>query len=520
MPPPRALSREVSTRAHLSLLVVVVIWAGSFSVIKALLDDDVSASDIALLRYAIAAPGFAYILWRARGLPGLTRRDAVRVLAAGLLIVVGYHLFLNIGEQHTTSGIAALVVALAPGDDADLGRDSRAGSHSPAARRRACDRVRRRRDRRRLRLRKRAVVRERQRPAHRHRRAARVRPLQRDPEAALSAATTCSLSRRRAASSASSGSFRSPAARRSTRSSTRPPPRRRSSVSRRPRDPARVHPLERRAAGNRPDARGVLHVCDLAARRGDRRDRSRRAVTPWLVLGGVARRRRHRAGATGVSLQRRSGSGRSDGRRAHSHAARAEPGAARASAPARARPSSDPARARATRRHPGSVRAERLHPALVVSRGVSAGRPDACARASVGRPGDADAVDDSRRLAARLLAVRGRDPRAAARLVAPHAQATARGARARTSGREAPRAHGRRAAATGGAGRGRRPQLGDGGAVARPRPRPAVGNVGEAPRAPVSDRRALGRAGGRRSRFGARPPRSPLPRRVRSGIPR
>ena len=104
----------MSTRAHLSLLVVVVIWAGSFSVIKALLDDDVSASDIALLRYAIAAPGFAYILWRARGLPGLTRRDAVRVLAAGLLIVVGYHLFLNIGEQHTTSGIAALVVALAP----------------------------------------------------------------------------------------------------------------------------------------------------------------------------------------------------------------------------------------------------------------------------------------------------------------------------------------------------------------------------------------------------------------------
>jgi drug/metabolite transporter (DMT)-like permease len=108
------LSRDVNVRAHLSLLVVVVIWAGSFSVIKALLDDDVSASDIALLRYAIAAPGFAYILWRARGLPGLTRGDAVRVLVAGLLIVVGYHLFLNIGEQHTTSGIAALVVALAP----------------------------------------------------------------------------------------------------------------------------------------------------------------------------------------------------------------------------------------------------------------------------------------------------------------------------------------------------------------------------------------------------------------------
>lgn len=111
----RALTSGVTTRAHLSLLAVVVIWAGSFSVIKALLDDGVAAGDIAILRYAIAAPGFALILWHARGLPGLTRADAARVLAAGLLIVVGYHVFLNVGTRYTTSGIAALVVALAPG---------------------------------------------------------------------------------------------------------------------------------------------------------------------------------------------------------------------------------------------------------------------------------------------------------------------------------------------------------------------------------------------------------------------
>ena len=115
MPRSSALSNSVTTRAHLSLLAVVVVWAGSFSVIKALLDDGVAAGDIAILRYAIAAPGFALILWRARGLPGLTRHDAVRIAAAGLLIVVGYHLFLNVGTRSTTSGIAALVVALAPG---------------------------------------------------------------------------------------------------------------------------------------------------------------------------------------------------------------------------------------------------------------------------------------------------------------------------------------------------------------------------------------------------------------------
>ena len=115
MQPPRALTGGVNARAHISLLAVVVVWAGSFSVIKALLDDGVAAGDIAILRYAIAAPGFAYILWRARGLPGLTRADAARVVAAGLLIVVGYHMLLNVGTRYTTSGIAALVVALAPG---------------------------------------------------------------------------------------------------------------------------------------------------------------------------------------------------------------------------------------------------------------------------------------------------------------------------------------------------------------------------------------------------------------------
>jgi drug/metabolite transporter (DMT)-like permease len=105
----------MTLRAHLSLVAVVVVWAGSFSVIKVLLDHGFAAGDIALLRYAIAAPGFAFILWPAGGLPGLTRADAARVAAAGLIVVVGYHVFLNLGTQHTTAGVAALVVALAPG---------------------------------------------------------------------------------------------------------------------------------------------------------------------------------------------------------------------------------------------------------------------------------------------------------------------------------------------------------------------------------------------------------------------
>src|SRR5262245_35794470 len=105
----------MATRAQLSLVAVVVVWAGSFSVIKVLLDHGLGAGDIALLRYAIAAPGFALILWRAGGLPGLGRGDGLRIVMAGLAIVVGYHVFLNLGTRNTTAGIAALVVALAPG---------------------------------------------------------------------------------------------------------------------------------------------------------------------------------------------------------------------------------------------------------------------------------------------------------------------------------------------------------------------------------------------------------------------
>lgn len=100
--------------AHLALLAVAVLWAGAFSAIKALLDHGMAAQDVALLRYLVAAPGFALLLWRSGGLPGLTRRDALRLAAVGLLVVVGYHVSLNVGTRFTTSGTAALVVALAP----------------------------------------------------------------------------------------------------------------------------------------------------------------------------------------------------------------------------------------------------------------------------------------------------------------------------------------------------------------------------------------------------------------------
>ncbi|MGH3030737.1 MAG: DMT family transporter [Gaiellaceae bacterium] len=99
---------------QVSLVLVVVVWAGAFAAIKALLDHGTSAEDVAILRYLVAAPGFAVLLWLARGLPGLGRGDFLRILGAGVLVVAGYHLSLNLGQRYTTAGTAALVVALAP----------------------------------------------------------------------------------------------------------------------------------------------------------------------------------------------------------------------------------------------------------------------------------------------------------------------------------------------------------------------------------------------------------------------
>ena len=92
----------------------MVVWGGAFAAIKALVDHGLDAPDVAIGRYLVAAPGFAIALVLAGGLPGLTRRDALRVVAAGLFVVTLYHLALNAGERTTTAGTASVVIAGAP----------------------------------------------------------------------------------------------------------------------------------------------------------------------------------------------------------------------------------------------------------------------------------------------------------------------------------------------------------------------------------------------------------------------
>jgi drug/metabolite transporter (DMT)-like permease len=97
------------------LASVVVVWAAAFSAIKHLLDAGLTAPEVAAGRYLVAAPGFVIVLIASGGLPGISRRDLARVAAAGLLVVAVYHISLNLGEERTTSGTAAVIIGTAPG---------------------------------------------------------------------------------------------------------------------------------------------------------------------------------------------------------------------------------------------------------------------------------------------------------------------------------------------------------------------------------------------------------------------
>ena len=103
-----------SRSGQFGALATVALWCSSFALIKHLVDAGLAAPDVAIGRYAVAWPGFAYLLWRAGGLPGLRRGEALRILAASFGGVTVYHLALNAGERTTGSGVAALIVALGP----------------------------------------------------------------------------------------------------------------------------------------------------------------------------------------------------------------------------------------------------------------------------------------------------------------------------------------------------------------------------------------------------------------------
>lgn len=104
---------------HGLLIATVVMWGLAFVAIKFMEQEQgVGYVELTLQRFIVAALGFGLLLavlgYRAP-LPRLRGREEwARLMALAFLGVAGYHLTLNYGEQYTTAGNAAIVIASSP----------------------------------------------------------------------------------------------------------------------------------------------------------------------------------------------------------------------------------------------------------------------------------------------------------------------------------------------------------------------------------------------------------------------
>lgn len=101
-------------RNLLLFVVLSVVWGSAFVAIKAGLAD-IPPVLFAAIRYDIAGVlmlGYAVVAveqWRPRG-----RRDWAAIAVGAVFLIAGYHVFLFVGEQGTTSAAAAVIVSLSP----------------------------------------------------------------------------------------------------------------------------------------------------------------------------------------------------------------------------------------------------------------------------------------------------------------------------------------------------------------------------------------------------------------------
>jgi len=95
-------------------LSLAALWGSAFMAIKAGLSYFPPVL-FAALRYDIAGVlMLAYAAWRTDRWRPRTRADWRAVAVGSTLLIAGYHAFLFVGEQHTTSAAAAVIVSLSP----------------------------------------------------------------------------------------------------------------------------------------------------------------------------------------------------------------------------------------------------------------------------------------------------------------------------------------------------------------------------------------------------------------------
>jgi len=97
-------------RRWVVLILTIIFWGLAFTAIKYSVLF-ISPLSVAALRFGIADLLFAVnILFRRR----IEWRDIPKVFLLGLFGVTIYHIFLNMGEIYVSSGVASIIIALAP----------------------------------------------------------------------------------------------------------------------------------------------------------------------------------------------------------------------------------------------------------------------------------------------------------------------------------------------------------------------------------------------------------------------
>lgn len=97
------------------LILIGILWGGSFSAIKHLLDV-FTPSELILVRFFPAAMIFAVIcvLFYRNETYKMLKENFWNVLAVGLFGIPGYHYCLNYGETKISAGLASLIIGLNP----------------------------------------------------------------------------------------------------------------------------------------------------------------------------------------------------------------------------------------------------------------------------------------------------------------------------------------------------------------------------------------------------------------------
>ena len=110
--PAPASDARYDTLAIAAALTSVVLWASAFVGIRAA-SVDYGAGSLALGRLIVGSLALAFLVAR-RGVIRPSRRDAVLIVAAGLLWFALYNVALNLAEQNVDAGTTSMLVNVAP----------------------------------------------------------------------------------------------------------------------------------------------------------------------------------------------------------------------------------------------------------------------------------------------------------------------------------------------------------------------------------------------------------------------